>query len=221
MKACFAILLPGVYAVCSGGGRWKADVDECTACVQDRTWGGESCFWCEDEPNNCKARGDSTCNGASAYSQDRCQVMYSPCSKCKEWYTKDLAAGREWLDRLPNCPCTQSQIDADELFSRSDHFIHTYHPGADHCYRSAGQDETFADGSTGKTAQQCCYVGGKLITSGFGAGTPDRAAASYVSLNHKIIDVDSHANCCQKECDAAGMTCKQFCGLYYLSLIHI
>ena len=103
------------------------------------------------------------------------------------WYKGQSDVG--WTDDLPNCPDKICIVDgkpencsAENWGSISD--ANQFHPGAKWCMRSSN--------SSGG-AQQCCYdEDGKIIKSGLGAGTPDKASASfinYVYLNHYFQDV--------------------------------
>ncbi len=111
-----------------------------------------------------------------------------------QWWKAEMQ-DLTWLSGLPDCPChVEGARDAGQwnthyardllfrkhAFLRYDHHfdctnasdswnIRRYHPGASACCRSTF---TNAHGA----GQQCCYdAAGDLITSGSGAGTPDRA----------------------------------------------
>jgi RHS repeat-associated protein len=95
-----------------------------------------------------------------------------------------------WLSTISDCPdnirivngqpqnCDQSQWKSFGAANQ------TFHPGASWCMRS---------NTSSGPGQQCCYDShGDLITSGLGAGTPDRQAASFwngLYLNHYFHDV--------------------------------
>lgn len=68
-----------------------------------------------------------------------------------------------WVRTLPRCPLTESEARASNTWCYEGSNI--LHPGTV-CYRSINK----AKGP----GQQCCYSGGKLITIGPSAGTPDR-----------------------------------------------
>ena len=132
-----------------------------------------------------------------------------PCDECVEWYEEDRADGTAWLDRLNRafpCPCTEAIADSQSgswgidwaCISLGAPACWYFHPGADHCIRSA---RSTVDGAR----QQCCYdAAGDLLRPGHpGAGTPDRSVA-----DHKRMDVDPYNNCC-KSCEVEG-----HCDLY-------
>jgi YD repeat-containing protein len=86
-----------------------------------------------------------------------------------------------WWTKLPDCPCTNPDINAkgerdptrDESIGWASEGSNSYHPGAAECFRSY---PTASNGlSLDGPGQQCCYDSNhQLITSGSGAGTPDR-----------------------------------------------
>jgi len=84
------------------------------------------------------------------------------------------ADGAAWTARLPACPCEQPAIDElDDGWAVDRADIETYHSGAAVCFRSYPSVQT----DEGRSGQQCCYDDASaLITSGPGAGTPDRAS---------------------------------------------
>jgi len=89
-----------------------------------------------------------------------------------------------WLNVLPNCPCTRSEAASASNFSRdSNPFLSSFHPGADACFRS----NSVASVPGTEHRQQCCYTrSGMLITQGGGAGTPDVWSGFF---RHQRIDV--------------------------------
>lgn len=118
----------------------------------------------------------------------------SSCFDCQDWlaHEKKNAA---WLATLPACPCElklrrwtlhpanewpfESAVTYDRGFREiliphgwakdPNPFLSSAHPGATICIR-----DNVA--STSGAGQQCCYDNNyKLITSGLGAGTPDKA----------------------------------------------
>ena len=159
-----------------------------------------------------------TCHHATAESSLRWPWTKDYCKICKSWFDKDKAQGDAWLQALPTCPCTKAAAEAESSTWSKDAGCCKYHPGADECFRSQG---ALSSGGKG-TAQQCCYKDGKLITSGFGAGTPDRGAAPELSwglllspiralaaadlYRHYVKDVDSFEACCQ-DCSPCSSTC--------------
>ena len=145
------------------------------------------------------------------------------CKVCDAWYKKDKELGSEWLKALPSCPCSEAAmkelVEKSKSGAKSDPpywdldaspDLAAYHPGAERCYRSRGARSGGGDG----TAQQCCFKGDKLITKGFGAGTPDRGAAPRPAWNlvlpwvaasavmdlarHLLHDVASFEACCKR-----------------------
>jgi len=114
---------------------------------------------------------------------EKCQLKCVECEELFNSWTRfdDVwhASAGDWWDRLPDCPCLVNPALIPEDWERD---IATYsllkpaitsylqvsdiHPGADFCIRSR---QLLLYGMS----QQCCYRGGKLITSGLGAGTPD------------------------------------------------
>ncbi|MBI4567450.1 MAG: hypothetical protein HY719_03545 [Planctomycetes bacterium] len=98
------------------------------------------------------------------------------------------AANPDWYATLPDCPCTNPDaagVVVVDGWARSNWLIgptwplwNGYHPGAENCFRSY---PTPANGlSVNGPGQQCCYdCSGNLITSGSGAGTPDRSNTVY------------------------------------------
>ena len=128
-----------------------------------------------------------------------------PCEECAEWYEEDRQ-NTDWLDRLNRafpCPCTAVTATQQSASWVADSACYTnglplcwkFHPGADHCIRSA---RSTVDGAR----QQCCYnEAGNLLRPGHpGAGTPDRAA-SY--SEHQRLDVKPYEKCCN-ECEVEG-----------------
>ncbi|KAL7564364.1 hypothetical protein ACA910_001515 [Epithemia clementina (nom. ined.)] len=156
-----------------------------------------------------ECRGDSDCYwdlDTKACKKD-CRVFGSfrnedpadcPCEKCKAW----AEAEREdlsWIDSLPQCPCTVTysgnnnenyapgEWDEDS-FCNPEADCSVNHPGAYGCIRQY----------VGDYGNQCCYTqGGSYISSGAGAGTPDKAGSSW-SLTHYFEDKVTYDNCCIK-----------------------
>lgn len=136
-----------------------------------------------------------------------------PCEECARWYEEDRA-NTAWLDRLNRafpCPCTEAIANSQSADWGADLACYAYglprcgkfHPGADHCIRSA---RSTVDGAR----QQCCYnAAGDLLRPGHpGAGTPDRAADFS---EHQRLDVEPYEKCCS-ECDI-----ESYCD-YYMEL---
>ncbi|REA64471.1 hypothetical protein DSL64_02675 [Dyadobacter luteus] len=90
--------------------------------------------------------------------------------------TDDTTDKRTWHQQLPPCPCTNpdfNKIILNDGWAKDKGDLDTYHHGATECFRSYPYTKT----SAGKSGQQCCYdSNGKLISSGSGAGTPDKAS---------------------------------------------
>ncbi len=88
----------------------------------------------------------------------------------------------EWLNDLPECPCTAPTMnDLNDGWAKDRGNTGYYHAGATLCFRSYPTVHT----SEGQSGQQCCYdENGKLITQGPGAGTPDRAGTCLGENEH-------------------------------------
>jgi len=94
---------------------------------------------------------------------------------CKNWAASEEKADKSWLNSIPSCPCDvgvppKRPQGKGYLWLDPEPADQKYHPGASSCMRSI-------PGSLYGPGQQCCYDrGGKLITHGAGAGTPDKTA---------------------------------------------
>ncbi|XP_027949983.1 sushi domain-containing protein 2 [Eumetopias jubatus] len=115
-----------------------------------------------------------------------------------------------FLQELPDCPCTLAQARADSGRFHTDYgcdiergSVCTYHPGAVHCVRSVQASPQYASG------QQCCYTeaGTLLLTAdSTGGSTPDRGhdwgappfrtPPRVPGLSHWLYDVVSFYHCC-------------------------
>ncbi|KAK2500184.1 hypothetical protein MC885_011117 [Smutsia gigantea] len=115
-----------------------------------------------------------------------------------------------FLEDLPDCPCTLAQARADSGRFHTDYgcdvergSVCTYHPGAVHCVRSVQASPRYASG------QQCCYTaaGTQLLTADSTSGsTPDRGhdwgappfrtPPRVPGLSHWLYDVISFYHCC-------------------------
>ena len=152
-----------------------------------------------------------TCYACFCSDGDTC-----PCDECSKWYEADRADGTDWLTRLNRafpCPCTEAIANSQSADWGADLACYAYglprcgkfHPGADHCIRSA---RLSGDGAR----QQCCYdAAGNLLRPGHpGAGMPDRAADKWLQfdLEHQRRDVKPYETCCD-ECEIAS-----YCDLY-------
>jgi hypothetical protein len=98
------------------------------------------------------------------------------------WFQVDYVSPQNssnWYDDLPDCPCSVAQVPLDapqpapvsgRLGRWDDYTVNAgFHPGAVTEYRWTPLDSSIPSG------QQCTYDAmGRLITSGLGAGTPDR-----------------------------------------------
>lgn len=80
-----------------------------------------------------------------------------------------------WTDLLPSCPCTRPHAEVvGDGWAQDAASCTKKHPGAGVCFRSYPTVKT----GQGRSGQQCCYDDeGLLITSGSGAGTPDRMSS--------------------------------------------
>ncbi|XP_058137074.1 sushi domain-containing protein 2 [Dasypus novemcinctus] len=137
-------------------------------------------------------------------------------AKCLAWEALEEQLPN-FLEELPDCPCTLAQARADSGRFFTDYgcdmeqgSVCTYHPGALHCVRSVQASPRYAAG------QQCCYTaaGTQLLTADSTSGsTPDRGhdwgAPPYLapprvpSYSHWMYDVLSFYYCClwAPECD--------------------
>lgn len=88
--------------------------------------------------------------------------------------TVSLIPDAGWTAGLPSCPCEQPPANlTGDGWAVDIGSLERNHPGATICYRSYPAVPT----PQGDSGQQCCYdEGGKLITKGKAAGTPDRAS---------------------------------------------
>lgn len=94
-----------------------------------------------------------------------------------------------WQAALPDCPCTAKAASADRKnwvggMTGCPRF---YHPGAASGFRSR---KRFASAPGTSHGQQCCYDGGgRLLTDGPGAGTPDLWSPRTDFVKHFVYDV--------------------------------
>lgn len=130
-------------------------------------------------------------------------------TQCLKW--EELEDGLpNFLEELPDCPCTLAQARADSGRFHTDYGCDiedgskcTYHPGAVHCVRSVQASPRYGSG------QQCCYTeeGTQLLTADTTSGsTPDRghdwgappfrAPPRVPGLSHWLYDVISFYHCC-------------------------
>jgi len=111
---------------------------------------------------------------------------------CMRWYNRDVRRGNEWLNDIPDCPCTKPNTIVSLTWSASP-FDPAYHPGCTSCIRSNSAGTT--------SGQQCCYDADKnLITNGPGAGTSDRTSPIASVPHHYFNDVRPYL-----VCDKAGL----------------
>ncbi|KAL2767467.1 sushi domain-containing protein 2 precursor [Daubentonia madagascariensis] len=116
----------------------------------------------------------------------------------------------DFLEELPDCPCTLAQARADSGRFHTDYgcdmeqgSVCTYHPGAVHCVRSVQASPRYGAG------QQCCYTadGTQLLTADSSSGsTPDRGhdwgappfrtPPRVPGMSHWLYDVLSFYYCC-------------------------
>ncbi|XP_060136460.1 sushi domain-containing protein 2 isoform X1 [Zootoca vivipara] len=130
-------------------------------------------------------------------------------AKCRQWDA--LEAGLpNFLEEIPDCPCTLAQARADVGRFHTDYgcdiekgSVCTYHQGAVHCVRGVQASPRYSSG------QQCCYsaAGTQVLTGdSVGGSTPDRGhdwgAPPYEKpprvpgFSHWIYDVISFYYCC-------------------------
>lgn len=103
---------------------------------------------------------------------------YADYTKPRIYVLREMRATWEWVRNLPRCPLTEEEVrDSDDWCREKP----SAHKGAS-CYRSVGV--------VGRPGQQCCYVGGKLLTVGPSAGTPDRVAFARRKLADGTCDID-------------------------------
>jgi hypothetical protein len=102
-------------------------------------------------------------------------VKKSNPQKLITWFNQWFAQQKQdmgWVTKLPECPCEMKVVDGEAENPDPKNFKgpltvtnQALHPGAKWELRSLGTD----------SGQQCCYdSSGKLLTSGFGAGTADK-----------------------------------------------
>ena len=101
-----------------------------------------------------------------------------------------------WKDKLPDCPCTEEEIEQSDEFESANFGLETHHPGAASGYRSSEPVEIKSSVNPKlpelEAGQQCTFDRkGDLITHGEGAGTPDAYSPSELSnvLDHYRTDV--------------------------------
>jgi hypothetical protein len=86
-------------------------------------------------------------------------------------------SAKNWYELLPDCPCRNPDFQGVKLgdgWAKDKGNLHKYHLGAAASFRSYPAVRT----KWGYSCQQCCYdTAGNLITSGRGAGTPDKISA--------------------------------------------
>jgi hypothetical protein len=92
-------------------------------------------------------------------------------------YAQQRDTARTWYSMLPACPCRNPDLNGVKLndgWAKDKANLKKYHRGAAASYRSYPPVRT----PLGYSCQQCCYDrNGDLITSGRGAGTPDKKSA--------------------------------------------
>ena len=126
--------------------------------------------------------------------QQRASASGRSPAACNAWIEAEIGNGSAWQRQIEAefpCPCDEQHVlDAspnpwvaeDGFWRTATHFyrLSRYHPGADECYR--------AGPTTDGHGQQCCYRNGRLLTTGAGAGTMDKAHAGNRDA-HVEIDV--------------------------------
>lgn len=110
--------------------------------------------------------------------------------RCVAWSARQVGLG--WMVGLPDCPCCLVIVNGKPqrpklgVWQEPTTRLWGYHPGAEWCMRS----EALPNGA----GQQCCYdKAGILITTGEGAGTPDRYSPDVGG--HWREDVHSYDAC--------------------------
>jgi len=103
---------------------------------------------------------------------------YAEYKKPRNYVFRDMRATWAWVRNLPRCPLTEEEVRDSNDWCREKP---SAHKGAN-CYRSVGV--------VGQPGQQCCYVGGRLLTVGPSAGTPDRVAFARRKLADGTCDID-------------------------------
>lgn len=100
-----------------------------------------------------------------------------------------IDTGKKWYDKLPGCPCKNPDRNGVVLgdgWAKDKANIKKYHKGAAASYRSYPPVKT----QEGASCQQCCYdKNGDLITSGRGAGTPDKSSACKGEDNNGAMTI--------------------------------
>lgn len=138
--------------------------------------------------------------------RSRCREKCVECARSfQRWIDNQRRNGDGWMGALPDCPCSivheirrgvtncggvfayytelvwymprgwhDDPADTWEFFVWLGTGVWDFHPGSHSCIRS--------DEAENGAVQQCCYDHrGKLITSGSGAGTPDRNDPTHPS----------------------------------------
>ena len=109
-----------------------------------------------------------------------------------------MKRGTDWTKDLPSCPCTLTcttglsggpQNPDSNVWEDPSSWLWGYHKGAKWCMRS----KSTGTSEKPKPGQQCCYdKGGKLLTHGEGAGTPDLISPGDLNFEaggHQEVDV--------------------------------
>ncbi|XP_069070569.1 uncharacterized protein [Pleurodeles waltl] len=129
--------------------------------------------------------------------------------KCFDWNRAEKELPN-FLEEIPDCPCTLAQARADTGRYHTDYgcdmekgSVCTYHPGAIHCVRSIQSSPKYGSG------QQCCYdsTGAQVLTKDtLGGSTPDRGhdwgsppykkPPRIPSFSHWLYDVITFYYCC-------------------------
>jgi hypothetical protein len=92
-----------------------------------------------------------------------------------------------WTKKLPVCPCVSPGKILHDGWAIDRGDISTFHKGASIGFRSYPSLET----SEGQSGQQCCYdAKGELLTTGLGAGTPDRSGTCLGEHKNGVMIVD-------------------------------
>ncbi len=123
----------------------------------------------------------------------------SPCTDCKKWKTDELGPGGSpppFINGPTKMTCCPKDIGSDldnfDPGKWEDNGSEGLHPGAAKCLR-----EEKTNCATDKRGQQCCYAdGGALLTSGAGAGTPDKSSPKCSpKKDHACLDLQPFCDC--------------------------
>ena len=153
---------------------------------------------------------------------------YARCLECFDKLTQWLDANSDtsWMKSLKNCPCKivkehRRKIHClkDRYYTELEWYIPAgwhndpgtpfgYHPGATQCIRTSNQWFPTTP------QQQCCYDSvGALITSGPGAGTPDRNDPSHADDETEPFDCAHYLDGTEDDYSKQGYHVSLFIGM--------